>query len=357
MGVRGPAVGLELVPQVPHVSPGEVEGEAGGTGGVAGAAFQGVEDGAGFRRDTRGGAYADSLVADVVGEHLGGGALGRAEEGEAGRPLRAGAVQPERVLGVGVQVDEGVLGVHGPVDLRDVEGCGLGPDRGRRRGGRGAGGATSSVRAGQVEEAGDQFRPVLAGDRLLVELESPSGQVAVFQGHDHPVLGPGGRPQGVGKGFGDRQRVVAHGGEVLGHFGEEPGAGVADTAQVTVAGFGGRIDPRPGQVRDGLVAQTDPQDGEVQAAQQLGDPPQVAGDGGMSGARGHHDRVHRGGVEPLPFRGVVGEHARLLAQDAGQEVVNVEGVAVVVVHEEDAHSAPSSRGRADSGSRQPRLRR
>ena len=125
----------------------------------------------------------------------------------------------------------------------------------------------------------------VGADRLGVELDPDHGVLAVAQRHDHPVVGAGGDLQGRGQGRGlDHQRVVPGGREGVGHPGEEPGAVVADLAQLPVHQRRRAHHPATVRLPDGLVPQAHPEDGDARAelADQLHRDPGV---GGASWAR------------------------------------------------------------------------
>src|SRR5699024_6271155 len=106
----GAAVGLEFVAEVAHVSAGEVEGQV-GVDRIGQALVQGLEDGSGFLAlGAVGVVYVDGSFGVPVGEYFAGGC---SQEGKACWSFGAGAVQPEGVFGVAVQVGEGGLGVDG----------------------------------------------------------------------------------------------------------------------------------------------------------------------------------------------------------------------------------------------------
>ncbi len=86
---------------------------------------------------------------------------------------------------------------------------------------------------------------------------------------------------GTRRGF-DDQRVVAGGDERVGQPGEDPAPVVVDGGRLAVHERGGGDDPPAVDLADGLVAEADPEDGEL--AGQLSDD--GVADAGVVGAPG-----------------------------------------------------------------------
>ena len=110
--------------------------------------------------------------------------------------------------------------------------------------------------------------PALGQDRLRVELHAVDRQLGVPHRHDHPAAGARGDLQDLGQRLRqDRQRVVAGRGERVWKALQDTDIRVEYAAGLAVQQLGGTIDGGAERDADGLVAQADPQQRRVRAAQ------------------------------------------------------------------------------------------
>src|SRR5680860_1435277 len=120
--------------------------------------------------------------------------------------------------------------------------------------------------AGKVEEIGEQLMPVLRGDALGMKLDAVDGVTLVLHAHDDAVRRLRGDFQILGKRVAvDHERVIARRREVLGEAGEHALAGVVHLGQLAVHQIGRPHHAPAIDLTDGLMAETDTQDGHDRA--------------------------------------------------------------------------------------------
>ena len=172
-----------------------------------------------------------------------------------------------------------------------------------------------------------------------MELNAPQGHGAVLDALDDSVLGPGGDAQGLHD-LGRGQRVVADGAERIGDAREQAGAVVLDGGDPPVPGLRRPAHVCTVQVRDELVAQADPQDGDAGGGHGLGADTHVLRSQRRAGTRGQDHAVDRLQHQRIPAVPVVGDQQRLAAIHPCQQVEEVEGERVVIIDEERAKRRP-----------------
>src|SRR5690349_13509688 len=170
-----------------------------------------------------------------------------------------------------------------------------------------------------------------------MKLQAPQRTVAVANPHQHPVLRPGGGLQRGRQRAAYAQRVIADGGETLRDPVEQVPAVVADGGQVTVA-RGGR-GPDLGRLlqADALVAEAHPEHGNLGLGQYPPGEAEIATVGRVTGTGRDDDVVELAQVEVGALRVVVAQHGRLGALYLGDQLEQVVGVRVEVVHQQGSH--------------------
>ena len=185
----------------------------------------------------------------------------------------------------------------------------------------------------ESEEVFQNLHAAFGGDGFGVELDAPDGEFAVAESHDFAFGGLGGDFEGCGEGGAlDEERVVARGGEALGHVAEDVGVFVENRRGLPVHEAVGADDAAAIEVADGLVSEADAEDGFL-AGEGADHVEGDAGFGGGAGAGGDEDAV---GVEREGFGGrdlVVAEDALFDAQ-LTEILDEVEGEGIVVVDDE-----------------------
>ena len=363
--VRRAAVGLQLVAEVADEAAEQAGRQVGGRLDRVGGDFavEQLEDRAALGAAAVGAVRLREAGVDVVFEHAALGPGAGAEVGALGEPgRRVGAVEPEGVLAVAEESFEqrlgrGLAGQRAAAHLHPA-GQRAGHLRAalRRlpRPSRAAPRALALPR--QRVEVLDQRRPVLGRDRLRVELDAPQRPPQVFDPHHHAVVGPRGdvaiRPH-----VGDLQRVVADHREVLRDPLEQAALLVADAAEPAVHRLRRAADLALEQVAEPLVAEADAEHRDLAVAEDVVADAEVVPALRRAGAGGEDDRVEVPAFQRPPGDGVVVDHDRLFAADAGQQVEDVVGVGVVVVDQQRPHRCPSSPSpRAQSSSAAPTTR-
>jgi hypothetical protein len=290
----------------------------------------------------------------------------RAHEAPAGeRVARARAVEPERVRGVAVEVNERGLGVDPTrelavlqrwpgararrVRLRTVGADGRGRVlRGdlvalrlavgyRRRPSPAVGLRICGARgrARQPEEVGDQPIAMLGADGLGVELYAPLRPIAMAQPHHDTVGRMRDGLEARGQRRADHQRVVTNGLEALGDPVEQAHAGMQDRARAPVDRLGRGLHSTAIRDRQALVPQAHAEHRYGQR-EHVAAAAEVARAARVPGPRRDHDRVELHRRELGGGHLVVAHHERLAAADAGELLEQVPGVRVVVVEQQDA---------------------
>src|SRR5215210_7037275 len=201
---------------------------------------------------------------------------------------------------------------------------------------RAASRSIASVRTGLgIQEALQQRLAVRGEDGLGVELDADGGQLAVAHRHQHPAA-PRGRLELCRELWVHHERVVAADDERAREPLEQAGPVVLDLGGLAVDGHVAD-DPAAVGLRQGLVAEADPQGRDAR----LGEAPhRLDGDPGLvrrAWARRHHDAVPLAPEQVLDGGRVVahGLHLRAQLPEVLDEVV---GEGVVVVDDEDPHA-------------------
>jgi hypothetical protein len=253
-------------------------------------------------------------------------------------------VQPEGLGAVAEQRREGALGVRRAVEdaMGDAHAGGRLGRRGRRRAPPGRSrAAAGSGREG--DEVRDEPLAVFGPDRFGMELHTPRRPAAVADRQERAVVGPRDGLERRRQGRLDDERVVAHGAKALRDAVEERVAVVEDRADAPVHDVRAGHDAGAREVGERLVAEADAEHRHRGLGQRVAAHAEVALALGPSGARRDDDPVPAAAREPAPRQLVVAHDLRLLAGDGREELIEVEGVRVVVVDEQRRHRTGEGR--------------
>ncbi len=208
---------------------------------------------------------------------------------------------------------------------------------------------------GELEEIDEDALAVFGEDGFGMELDAPDGELFVAEAHDFAFgFGFGGDLEGVGQRVAfDEERVVAGGGEGVGHAFEEVAAIVVDGRGFAVHEAVGADDVAAEDVAHTLVAEADAEGGDG-GAEGFDDVVGQAGLAGRTGA-GRDDDAGRGeGADLVEGDLVVAENFHVHAQltEILHEVVRE---AVVIVDDQQHARDGTINGSVDQVKRQPRF--
>ena len=190
-----------------------------------------------------------------------------------------------------------------------------------------------------VEEVADHLVAALGEDAFGMELDALNGEGAMAQAHNHGVPiavfgGAGGDGQFAGeRALGHDERVIAGAGERGGQIVEDALAVVIDGAGFAVHEMGGADDLAAEGLADGLVAETDAEDGHF-SGHVANERDENAGLAGCTGAGREQNALGPQSFHLLDGQLVVAIDLDLCAQFA-QVLDQVVGERVVVVEDED----------------------
>src|SRR5260221_5048507 len=190
------------------------------------------------------------------------------------------------------------------------------------------------------------------GNAFGMELNAVDRAVGMLQSHDNAVRGLCGDRQAVGPARAiDDEGVIARRLERVGQAGEEPGATMADGAELAMHGLRRANDVAAEDLADRLMAETDAEDRKIAGA--ADEVEADAGAVGIARSRRDNDTLRLQGERGLDGHGVVALHHDLGAELA-EIVAKVADEAVVIIDEQkhisDLRPVAQAPTRADRGS-------
>src|SRR3954471_3393552 len=194
---------------------------------------------------------------------------------------------------------------------------------------------SSSATTSSGKEVGQQLAALVGEHRLGVELHALSGQLAVADRHHHAAPAGGDFEDGRQRALLDDQRVVAAHGQRRGAVAEDRPSVVLDGRRLAVHGLAAD-DVGAEVLRQGLVAQADPERGDAGLGEAPDDLEADAGRVGRARA-GRDDDAVGAPLEQLVDRRAVVAHDVDLAAQLAQVLDEVVGERVVVVDDQDTH--------------------
>ena len=192
------------------------------------------------------------------------------------------------------------------------------------------------------EEVAQEGVSVAGEDRLRMELHALDRAHVMAEAHDQAVRRVGRDLQALREGLAlDDEAVIATDAHRLGESFEEAAPVVVDEGLVAVHGLG-TYDASPEVLTDRLVAETDPQDGELRWSQAQALARRTCSCR-TSGAGPDQESRRPHGLDRGPIR-AVGAHDFDLGAELLEELSEVEGERVAVVEDHDHSAQDAQRG-------------